>query len=473
MRCVRLSSTSVIPTPNGHPVFTGNGFFGAAVPDVQLAPSRILANGASFPGLVVTGVDLYFNQAERQARKRSPCSVAAEFRTPCRHTPRAKQRFRSRLRGRYTPTSDFLMRRAHPECVLPYRFEEFILDRKTRDLQDGAESIHLEPQAFDVLVFLIENRDRVVSKIEMLDTIWQGRVVSESALTSRIKSIRRALNDDGKSQRLIRNFPNRGYRFMGAIESESSVDGPSPSLTLTRSAQTTCTDSPSLAILPFEVFGEDVPKLTRFADGLVEDLTTLITRIPLLSVTARTSTFALREEKLDARQAGDRLGARYIVEGSVQDATKGLRVNVQLIDSDSGFHVWAEHFNRGESEEDSEKLLLRLAARLELHLVHAIHRAVLAQGGELSAVQLLVQASTLLATDGWHRDTFQEAVELLERSISLDPSSALAHAELGLSLALGHRVGLLERSSTLVQKAVAEAESPFNSRGPTRTSWVA
>ncbi|MFK7894711.1 MAG: winged helix-turn-helix domain-containing tetratricopeptide repeat protein [Myxococcota bacterium] len=364
---------------------------------------------------------------------------------------------------------------------MTYQFERFTLDLDRCELSDGEKVVHLEPQAFDLMVYLVENQDRVLPKAEILDEIWQGRIVSESALTSRIKSIRRALDDDGKQQRLIRNYPSRGYRFMGELlqrpsdSEEASTTAPASTAAAAAvatgstagvaadgaSAPAVAQRSPSLGILQFQVFGGEDKELSAIADNFVENLTTLVTRIPLLSIASRISAFSLDHKAVNAREAGERLGVRYILEGSfqrTQGAKSTLRVNAQLIDALSGFHLWAEKFDQAADDEDGERLLLELAARLELHLVHAIHQSMLAEGDELSAAELLVQASTLLAIEGWHRETFEEAADLLRRSIALDPNHALAHAELGLCLALGHRVGLLDRSSALVNEVIAENE---------------
>ena len=135
--------------------------------------------------------------------------------------------------------------------------------------------IELEPKAFDLLAFLVQHRNRVVSKDDLLQAVWDGRIVSESAVTTRINAVRRAIGDDGTAQRLIRTFTRKGIRFVGEV---------------TEIADRATPDKPSIAVLPFQNMSGD-PEQEYFADGMVEEITTAIARCPWLFVIARNSSF--------------------------------------------------------------------------------------------------------------------------------------------------------------------------------------
>lgn len=332
---------------------------------------------------------------------------------------------------------------------MTYSFEDFELDLAKRELRrlGAATPIHLEPQVFSLLAYLVEHRERVVSKNELIDVVWEGRIVSESALTSRVKSARRALDDDGRSQRLIKNVPGHGYRFSGEVADTSPGDEQAVAAIV----------EPSVALLPLDCFGHD-ESLRPLADGLVENLTTVLTRVPFLRVTSRLSAFAHKRGELDAQAIGRSLGVRYLVEGSVAPGGDSIRVNVQLIDATDGHHLWARAFDGPGGPEAPSAFVGEIAPELESRLVRSVHDDLRATSRPLTGLENLLLASTNLAVHGWHRNTFEESAELIRHSIALEPDRAMAHAYLALLLALGHLVGLLDDSEAVEAEVVAEAE---------------
>ena len=116
--------------------------------------------------------------------------------------------------------------------ALDFRFGDFEIDAARQELRQAGAPVHIEPQVFDLLVYLVQHRDRIVSKDELIETIWHGRAISEAALSSRISAARRALGDNGNDQTLIRTLHKRGFRFVGEVDEGSApaavAAGPSP-----------------------------------------------------------------------------------------------------------------------------------------------------------------------------------------------------------------------------------------------------
>jgi len=206
----------------------------------------------------------------------------------------------------------------------------------------------VEPQVFDLLVYLILNRERVVSRDELLASVWAGRLVSESALNTRIHLARSALGDNGEDQRLIRTFLRKGIRFVGAVREDQG-----PVSAVARQAQAVAPetiavplslpDRPSIAVLPFANLSSD-PQQEYFADGMVDDILAALSRVRWLFVIARQSSFLYKVRAADVQQIGRELGVRYVVEGSVRKTGNRVRIVSQLIGTETGAHIWADRY---------------------------------------------------------------------------------------------------------------------------------
>lgn len=235
---------------------------------------------------------------------------------------------------------------------MKFLFADCVLDTDRRALTRGSKRVAVGPQVFDLLVHLVQNRDRMVSKEDLLDAVWLGRVVSESTLSSHIHAARTAIGDRAADQKLIRTIARKGFCFVGHVtEDRPSRAGASPQDVLHPAhaePQVTATlllpDKPSIAVLPFANLSGD-PKQEYFADGMVEDIVTALSGIPWLFVIARNSSFTYKGRALDVKQIGRELGVRYLLEGSVQKLDNRVRITAQLIDTATGSHVWAERFD--------------------------------------------------------------------------------------------------------------------------------
>ena len=218
-----------------------------------------------------------------------------------------------------------------------YRFGDFALDTDSLELTQAGKAVEVEPQVFSLLACLIENRERVVSKDELIERVWDGRIVSDGTLNTRINSVRRAVGDDGKRQAVIKTFPRRGFRFVAELEGESDAPLAPPA--------TAASDKPSIAVLPFDNLSGD-PEQEYFSDGLADDIISALSRIRQLFVVARNSSFAYKHGAADVRNLARELGVRYVVEGSVRKAGNQVRISVQLVDGDTGVQIWNGRYDR-------------------------------------------------------------------------------------------------------------------------------
>jgi len=205
-----------------------------------------------------------------------------------------------------------------------FAFADCVLDPDRRELTRGSEVVSISPKAFDLLVHLVQNRERVVSKDDLLQAVWEGRIVSESTLTSHINAVRKAIGDSGGEQRLIRTLARKGFRFVGGVQELQSSDDADSSRKSgfarpdeSRAGALMLPDKPSIAVLPFLNLSGD-PEQEYFADGVVEDVISALSRIRWLFVIARNSSFTYKGRSVDVKQVGRELGVRYALEGSVR-----------------------------------------------------------------------------------------------------------------------------------------------------------
>jgi TolB-like protein len=227
---------------------------------------------------------------------------------------------------------------------LPLVFEDFVLDGDRRELRRGGLLVAVEPKVFDLLVHLVTNRERVITKDDLISAVWDARIVSESALATAINGARVALGDSGEAQRLIKTLPRKGFRFVGLVR-EEQADGAAATGVATAAPKMSLAlpDRPSLAVLPFTNIGHD-PEQDYFADGIVEEMITALSRMRSLFVIARNSSFTFKDRLVDVREVGRELGVRYVLQGSVRKAAERLRITAQLVDASTGTNLWADRF---------------------------------------------------------------------------------------------------------------------------------
>ena len=300
-----------------------------------------------------------------------------------------------------------------------YLFADHTLDTDRRELRRGATRISVEPQVFDLLIYLVENRERVVSKDDLIASVWGGRIVSDSTLTSRINAARKALGDSGEEQRLIRTIARKGIRFIGAARTRSP-DEPNEY----RLADLPLSDRPALAVFPFVNMSGD-PAQEYFSDGISEDIITALCRHPSLYVIARNSSFAFKGRPMDVKEAGRALGVRYVLEGSLRKAGDRIRVTAQLVEAETGKHIWAERYDRdlvdifAVQDEITEAVTLAVAPAIADAELHRAMRKPPASLDAWAAYQRgLWHSSKANAEDNALAEKF------FQQAVDLDPSFA-------------------------------------------------
>lgn len=318
-------------------------------------------------------------------------------------------------------------------ALVKYAFGGFELDTERRELTQNAELVAIGPQVFDLLLFLLRNRERVVSKDDLLKGVWDGRIVSESTLSSHINAARKAIADNGAEQRLIKTIPRKGFRFVarvreatsaepltiGAADLESSSGGLAP-LQLP--------DKPSIAVLAFQNLSGDADQ-DYFADGIIEDIIAALSRIRWLFVIARNSSFTYKGRAVDTKQVGRELGVRYLLEGSVRKSANRVRITGQLVDATTGTNLWAGRFEG--MLDDIFDLQDRITESVVGAIAPQLERAEMERAKSKPTESLDAYDYYLRGMSKFHRadrEATSEAIALFGKAISLDPDFASAYA---------------------------------------------
>ena len=319
-----------------------------------------------------------------------------------------------------------------------FLFENYALDTDRRELRHGGIAVPVEPQVFDLLAYLIKNRERVASKDDLVAAIWGGRIVSESTLTTRINQARCAIGDSGAEQRLIKTLARKGLRFVGAVREEARPETMTAVGVQDAAAQVeralSLPDKPSIAVLPFANLSGD-PHQDYFSDGITEDIITELARFSELLVIARNSSFQYKGKAVDIRQVGRELGARYVLEGSVRRGGDRIRIMAQLIDAMTGSHRWAERYDRElhDAFAVQDEMARTIVATLAAHVNRAeAERALLKPPAAWEAYEYYLRGAEALFLYMSRRTKalLYEARRLLGQSLVIDPAYARAAAML-------------------------------------------
>lgn len=293
-----------------------------------------------------------------------------------------------------------------------YRFDRYALDPDRRELREAHLLVPLEPIAFDILLFLVTHRDRIVSKTELVEKVWSRRCISDSAISSRMTAVRHAIGDDGRQQRLIKTCSRRGFRFIGAVEEEKRADRVSSFARPPSESAFIPPRSPTVAVMPFHAIGS-VKSVEMMASGLVEDVATALSRHKWLTV----------------KSTDNVAPAEFVVDGSLRRDGRMVRITARLVDPSDGAVLWSELFDMPEAS--------RLARQGEA--VTSLAKAVVSKLGRISATRAdALEIGSLSAGQcylrgierlhRWNRSGIADALALFERSTELDPECAPGYA---------------------------------------------
>jgi adenylate cyclase len=308
-----------------------------------------------------------------------------------------------------------------------FSFEGYILDLTRGCVRSANREIELRPKSFELLSYLVTNAGRLISKDELVNAVWPNVIVSDDSLAQCVSDVRHALNDPDR--RIIKTVPRRGYLFAAPVSVQA---GPQISPVSSLRAPPL-----SIVVLPFANLSND-PDQEYSADGITDDLTTDLSRISGSFVIARNTAFTYKGKAVDAKQIGRDLGVRYVIEGSVRRGGDQILVNVQLVDAESGAHVWADRFetDRRNLAEAPSEITGRLARMLNVELVRDTGRRIeLERAADPDSRDLVMR--------GWARyyrphsqASIQEALQDFERALEIDPRSVDARIGMAtLSLA--------------------------------------
>ncbi len=323
---------------------------------------------------------------------------------------------------------------------MQFKFDDINLDTDRFKLTRSGKAVRTEPQVMELLIFLIENRGRMVSRVELNDSIWNGRVVSDSALSSRIKIARQVLGDNGRKQRYIRTIHKKGFTFTSEVDVHETVG-----LDSTFNNDSTVSDQvsdpisadrkPSIAVITFNNLGSD-PEKQFISDGITEDIITALSKISKLTIIVYPSSSREEETIADKISIAQKHDIDYLLEGSVRSEGEKLRISARLIEVASAHHRWAQRYDRknGDIFELQDNITKEVVSALQVELTEGDQALLASRGTEnIKAWQLTYEALVLVLA---HRqDTVRRGIELLEEATTLDKGYVLAWN----TLATGHQ----------------------------------
>jgi TolB-like protein len=291
----------------------------------------------------------------------------------------------------------------------------------------GAEPVALGQRAVALLQFLVEEGGSPISKDRLIESAWPGLAIEESNLPVQISAPRRVFADEPGGDSWIETLPRRGYRYVGPLavkeqENQGATGNERPTLAPP--------DKPSLAVMPFTNMSGD-PEQEYFANGIVEDIITGLSRIKWLFVIARNSSFTYKGQAVNVGRVGRELGVRYVLEGSVRKAGERVRVSGQLIETETSVHLWAERYDRRLDDVFAlqDEITLNVVGAIEPSLREAeVERVKRKRPENLDAYDLVLRALPHVVPP--MPAEAAKAVPLLERALTLEPDYAGAHGYL-------------------------------------------
>jgi TolB-like protein len=349
---------------------------------------------------------------------------------------------------------------------MKYLFEQFELDTDKLELHHADHLVPLEPQVFALLELLITHSDRVVGKEEINERVWGGRVVSDAALNSRVRTLRMALGDSGKTQRVIKTIRERGFRFVAKLQTmpiSVVVHQQTPGIhTVDTPGHAAGTQhKPSIAVLPLKLLSLDT-RYEPLADAIAHELIADLSRLRWLHVISRASTFKLRSSDRVLEDAESILGVDYVLTGNLSLFGDSASITVELAKTQSGAVVWAESIQCSLAE------LIELRLSLTTRIANAIEIRIQTQEAQNSEFVTTENLDAWMAYFRGLRHVYrfnaydnQIATHLFEQAVSQDPQFALAYAGLSFSQFQNAFVGYVPDVAEARQLSLQYAERAF------------
>lgn len=372
---------------------------------------------------------------------------------------------------------------------VPYRFRDFLLDLDAYELRRGDDVVHIEPRVFDLLRFFVANAGRVLTRDEIIAEVWHGRFVSDAAVSTAIKAVRKALGDSGTEQTYIRTVRGRGFQFVpDALEMISSTVQMAERAAPERSGEakedersaSPLAAPPRIAVLPlFPLTMDD--ELRVLGDAISQEVILELSRLHWLFVIARGSSFQFRGQELDLPKAGAILGANYFVSGTIVRSGKDCLITIELCQTDSGNVIWADSIATASGE------LMHMRSKLAARIVGALEPRIQLNESMMAAKVPTEQLGAWAAYHRglWHMYRFNlhdntAASSLFSRAIALDPSFARAHAGLSFTHFQSALIGYSPDVDTEKRKARQYADrsmeldplDPFVNLTMGRVEWI-
>jgi TolB-like protein len=357
-----------------------------------------------------------------------------------------------------------------------FHFEDHTLDTDRRELRRGSEPIAVEPQVFDLLTYLVQNRNRVVSKTDLIASVWGDRTVSESTFTSRISAVRKTIGDSGDKQKLIRTIARKGFRFVGTVLTQASgaepvhtTGAPSDEIHEQSRPALSLPDRPAIAVLPFTNMSGD-PEQEYFSDGITEDIITALCKLRWFFVIARNSSFIYKGKTVHMMQVASELGVGYVVEGSVRKVGERVRITAQLNDVATGRHIWGEHYDRELADVFAvqDEITEAIVAAIEPQIYAAENfRAQRKPPDSMDAWDLVMRALS-----HYWRVTRQDNVvaqALLEKATAIDPNYGQALGVLAASHTFSAHMGWADMATVA---PIAERAAMVAIRADSEDPWA-
>ncbi len=327
-----------------------------------------------------------------------------------------------------------------------FRIGEFELDTRNYCLKKNGTVVEVEPKVFDLLAVLTANSGRLVTRESLFKVLWSGQIVSDTSLSNQVKAARKILGDDGRNQRFIKTIHGRGYQFVARVEEineEHSLDEPRH---LQIASKKLSDGRPSIAVLPFANLNGD-PEYDYFVDGITEDILIGLCRFRNLLVISRGSVFLFKNKPTDSVEIAEKLGAEFLLEGSIRLCGERVRITAQLVDGLSGNYIWTESYDRvlndifSVQDDVTQRIIATMATRLEA----ASREAALKKANHnLTVYDFLLRAKHCYPEWNGTREEILKARKLYEQALKLDPACAVAYSGIACTYIIEYKSGWCE-----------------------------